>query len=752
MIDFSLASLAVLLVGLVVWKAGELRRLRSQLVTFQLTFPRALEAEGVTQFLSGLSGLLLPWWRRWLVTPFISAEIHASPGGIEHYLLVPGGWDQAIENLLQASAPAVRYQRVERPDVPVSFSAEYRLNTSQRPLRIDAPALSRKLLTNLQPLEPDEAVTVQWVISPAGPVAPARVATANERQRISTPEGVMTQAEAATALRAKQAHPLLLATGRLAVQAPTPARARRLLRHVEVAWHESRAPGVHLRRRLLPQRALAHRIAARVVPLAVWPGTYNAQELSGLIGWPIETTALPGVVLGGCRQLPASPLVPAAGTVLAEGTFPGAQRPLALDLQGRLRHVHVLGPTGTGKSTLLVNMAVQDLQAEHGVVLLDPKGDLVTDVLARVPAHRRQDVIVLDPADGQRIVGLNPLRAASGAAAEVVVENLVALFKSLYRSSWGPRTDDVLRAALLTLTARAGATLCEVPLLLTDPTFRRRIVGSLDDPVGLESFWGWYEGLSEAERLSVVGPVLNKVRAFTMRPRVRAIVGQSDPALELTDVLDSGKVLLVSLSSGLLGQEAAALLGAMVVAELWHATTARAGMEPAQRRPVMAYLDEWQYFLHLPTPMASVLAEARGLGLAMTLAHQHLGQLPEEAREAVLANARSRIVFQLAAGDARLVVRELGGVLSADDLQGLGPFEVVAQLFAGGTTQTPATGRTRALTVATSSGADLREASRSRYGIEREEVEAAIRARQQGGRAAGGVGRRSKPGHPESGR
>jgi hypothetical protein len=416
--------------------------------------------------------------------------------------------------------------------------------------------------------------------------------------------------------------------------------------------------------------------------------------------------------------------------VIADSNYPGNERPVAMDVEARLRHLHVLGPTGTGKSTLLVNMCAQDMESGRGVVLLDPKGDLATDVLARVPGNRKDDVIVLDPADDQFPVGLNPLRAGVNGSSEVVVENLVGLFKSLYRSSWGPRTDDVLRASLMTLAAFGNATLCEVPLLLTNPDYRRRVVGSLDDPIGLESFWGWYESLSDGERLTVVGPVLNKIRAFSLRPRVRAIVGQATPVLSLSEVLSQKRILIVSLASGLLGDEAASLLGALVVAELWHATMARSGLPASQRQPVMGYLDEWSRFLHLPTPMASVLAEARGLGLGLTLAHQHLGQLPEDARDAVLSNARSRVLFQLPASDARLVARELGGVLTVDDLQGLGGFEIAVQLFAHGSTQAPATARTRPMPPIISDPAVVRAESRKRYGVPRDEVEAAIRERQ----------------------
>jgi hypothetical protein len=237
---------------------------------------------------------------------------------------------------------------------------------------------------------------------------------------------------------------------------------------------------------------------------------------------------------------------------------------------------------------------------------------------------------------------------------------------------------------------------------------------------------------------------LNKVRAFTMRPRVRSIIGQAEPALVLDDVLARRKVLLVSLASGLLGEEAAALLGALVFAELWNATTARADLPAEQRTPAMAHLDEWQHFLHLPTPMPSVLAEARGLGLGLTLAHQHLGQLPEGVRDAVLANARSRVIFQVPAQDARLLAREFGNAPSSSELQTLDAFEVVAQVFAAGRTQPPVTLRTAAPSPGRGRADELRRRSSERYGVPLAEVEAAIRKRHQAPNADAPVGRRRR--------
>lgn len=741
-IVFGIMIVLLLTVATVI-RAFNRETLRRSFVAYRLGFPRELSAEDVTNAFTGLSGLLLPWWQRWIANPYVVLETHATSSGIEHFVLAPKRYATTVENVFQSALPSVRYEPVELPMAHVNRAVEHVLTSNDRPLSVNPAAMSLGLLATLSPVGQDETIVIQWIVAPHPPVATIKEQLT--RDHLVTGAQVSIDSEGTSALKAKQATTLLLAAGRVGVSGTNSRGETARIRRTEAAWHVARAPGVHLRRRWVPKTWTAKAMAARRAPVTVWPGRLNAVELAGFSGWPIGIVGLPGLRLGGCRQVPASPSIPRSGTVICDSTFPGDQRPLALDLQARLRHVHVLGPTGVGKSNLLSQMVIDDMNAGRGVVLLDPKGDLVTSILERVPAHRQEDVIVLDPADTSQPVGLNPLQSAHGVSAEVIVENLVGMFKSLYSYSWGPRLDDVIRAALLTLAGVEGTTLCEVPLILTNPAYRRKIVGKLDDPVGLESFWGWYEGLSDAERQAAVGPVLNKVRAFTMRPTVRSIIGQSNPTVQMRDVLADGKILLCSLASGLLGEEAASLLGALIVAELWHATTARSGMAAEHRKPAMAYLDEWQHFVHLPTPMASVLAEARGLALGMTLAHQHMDQLTAEAKHAVLANARSRVVFQLAAGDARLMAKELGTLLTADDLQGLGAYEVVAQLFAQGTTQAPATGRTRALDAPTSDPGLIRAESRARYGVPRDEVELAIRERQSGP-TAGTIGRKPRPG------
>jgi hypothetical protein len=748
---------SLLVAAVTLWRWVERSNELALLVGYELRFPRGLETEAVEAFVSALSGLLPPWWKRWLHSPVVIFETVADHSGIRQRLLVAESRRHQVEDMLQAHLPAARYTPLDSIEVPRARSAaSYRLSTQDRTLRVDAPRLSLGLLTALQALNTGEEVVVQWVLSPAGPVAPARAASPSTTRRawLAADDGTREDGEAVSALRAKQAAPLLHAVARIGATAATTKRARSLVHKVESAWHPARAPGVHFQRSLRPERWAASDLCRRLSPLFAWPLLLNAQELSGLLGIPVEAEQVPGLLLGGCRQLAPSPAIPSSGVVLGFSTFPGSERAIALDPQAQMRHLHAVGPTGTGKSTLLLNLITQDIVLGRGVTVLDPKGDLVADVLERIPSRRRDDVIVVDAADEIAPVGINPLRAVHGNG-EVIVENLVGLMHSLWSFSWGPRMDDILRAAMLTLVQKPGMSLVEVPALLLQDSFRRRLLGALDDPVGLESFWGWYQNLSDAERSTVVAAPLNKLRAFTMRPRIRRVIGQSDPKLDMREVLRGGKIVLVNLASGLLGQDAAALLGTLIVAELWNATTARAGLPQRQRRLHVAYLDEFQHFLHLPTPIATVLAEARGLGLGMVLAHQHLHQLPTEIREGVLANARSRVVFQVSRSDATVLARELSSTLTSDDLQGLGAYEIVASVFAGGQVSYPCTARTLPAPPVISDADEIRAASRKRYGQPIAEIDADIASRTAprssapiGTTARKGKGRKTSGGGP----
>lgn len=673
-------------------------------------------------------------------TPLILDSIGRA-GRVEHWLHVVEGRSGAVVNQLRSAIPGVAIEHGEPNELPeFGLAIDLRLSTRRRALRIDNQAdVARTVIEALANVGRDEAILLRWRLTDGifqMPV-PSRLQLHDESWAaaiVKAPFGAAPQpdSELIGAMRDKQREAGWRITGQLAVQAASASRRQQLANAVMGALRTAQAPGVALQGRSI-------RVGQVARPPRHGKLRLNAVELSGVSGWPIGDTSSAPVSRVGSRRLPASSAIPKEGRVIGESTWPGSARPLAMSPDDALRHLHLLGPTGTGKSTLMLNLIEQDMGAGRGLVVVDPKGDLVTDVLARVPDERLGDVVVIDASGGENVVGINPLAGGNGLAPEVAADQLLEVFHGLYASSWGPRTNDILGAALLTLARVGGQTLSSVPPLLTDAGFRRRIVGRLDDPLGLSPFWDEFEALSDAERTTAIAPVLRRLRPFVMRANLRRIVGQVSPSFNFRDVFTKRRIVLIDLAKGRIGGEAAQLLGALVLTQLWQAAQSRAAIPKERRHPVVAYLDEFQDYLALPVSLEDALAQARGLGLGFVLAHQHLKQLPPSVRSAVLSNARSRACFQLSAEDAREFARD-GGQVEADDFSSLDAFHFYAQLAAGNHVQPWCSGRGRPATEARANPADVRSGSLHRFGTPVAEVDAA--AEQLAERPSQSLGRR----------
>lgn len=358
------------------------------------------------------------------------------------------------------------------------------------------------------------------------------------------------------------------------------------------------------------------------------------------------------------------------GRVLGVAETAG-RRSVGLGVVDGRQHAHVLGATGSGKSTLLANLVLADTAAGRGVVVIDPKGDLVDDLLARLPQSSLSRLVVIDPAETVAPAALNVL---DGAEPEVAVDQVCGVFARIFSAWWGPRTDDVLRCALATLVRLPGATLADVPRLLTDSAWRAPLVARISghgrrDAAGLSGFWDHFDSLSAGGQAQVIGPVMNKLRAVLGRRFARNLLGSSRSSFDMAAVLDGG-TLLVRLPKGTIGDDTARLVGSLVIARAWQAATARAGNKI--RPDAVVYVDECQNFLNLPGTLADVLAEARGYHVGLVMAHQHLGQLPRDLAEAISANARNKIYFSCSPEDARVLARHTEPAIPASALSRLG--------------------------------------------------------------------------------
>jgi hypothetical protein len=675
---------------------------------------------------------------------FLALELDADPERVVHRIGVPA---VAVERVAQLLAVLVPDSALTGAGPRTEFSDGWRvsLSSAHRPLQVEHPErVARAVLAAATATSRDERIVVQWLLGrahaprPVGAATPAASVESWWRPLVGGSERPL-DPERRRALQQKRGDHAFACLGRVAIRAASPGRTRALAVGVLAGLRIAEAPGIGVKLVKEP----GYRCNEVVLPWR-FPYVLNVSELVGLLGWPLGDQPLPGVPRDASRWLRPDPRIRPHRRVLGAATAPGEDRQLGLSIDDARHHLHVIGPTGTGKSTLLANLICQDIAAGRGVVVIEPKGDLVQDVLARIPQERVGDVVVLDPTETDYPIGLNPL-LVRGRSPELVADQVLAVFHGLYEQNWGPRMQDILHASLLTLAGRGDASLCVLPALLTNPAVRRRLRAGIDDPIALEPFWAWFDAISDAERLQATAPVLNKLRPFLLRKSVRAIVGQVEPRFRIDEVFSKRKIVLVSLAKGLIGPEAAALLGSLFVAELWQAVLGRGRVPVERRHPVVVYADEFQDYVHLPTDMADALAQARGLGVGLTLAHQHLAQLPGNLKAAVLANARSRVCFQLSGDDAQAIARLAGDLLQASDLQRLHRYEAYAQLVVGGEVTDFASIRTLPLPAPTSDPAAVREASRLRYGRPVDQVEAEIRKLLEGDPDdAGPLGRRRR--------
>ncbi|WP_200300811.1 type IV secretory system conjugative DNA transfer family protein [Streptomyces adelaidensis] len=720
---------------------------------FSLTFPADLNADHVTAWLHAVSGTLTSGPRRLLGVSSFVCEVEAREAGIQHRLRVPEGQAGYVAGQLRSLMPGSTVTPAGEEEAPLQWTAAVELGTSapRRGLGVwNAEALASSLLTTMQPLGRGEAVVLQWVLSPALRERPPQQASDSGPPGFAGRLlGGVGDRDRITDERAKLGEPNFLAVLRLAVKAGSPARSDQLLAQMRSSL--SGASGGHSRfkRRVTSSRRVIERVQRAAVP-TLFPARVSVSELTGLLAWPIGAPHVAGLPRGRTRQLAPVGAVSRAGRVIARSNFPGVQRPLALSPAESLWHLQVVGPTGSGKTALLTNLIAQDMNAGRGVVLIESKGDLFKAALERVPERRLHDVVVLDVSDTNYPVGFNILQGSPF----VVAADIQRLFDHLYpQDARGVRVRQGFYHLILTLMMSAGTT---APMTFADigalavprpdqEEFSQNLVRGV---AHIEELAAWWQGFGDARtRASHFQPVMDRIWQLNNRPSIRNIIGQSRSTVDLADILRSAKILLVNLSRATEGKDTAGLLGSLLLNSVWSAVQAGA-TDPA--RPTMLYLDEFQDFINLPFEPADMFAQSRSRGLAMTVAHQFLGQLSRELQDATQNNARSTVVFQTSADEARTFARGFGSSLTPDDFMNLRRFEVVARLATTEGVSTPVTGVTLPPVVETGFADEVRRLSRATYARPAAEVDEEIKRRRGGQPAPAPPTRRPRFGGPRS--
>lgn len=449
----------------------------------------------------------------------------------------------------------------------------------------------------------------------------------------------------------------------------------------------------------------------------------SADEVTGIVHLPSAEVLSPRLI----RQVRATRAAPPnltvqAGVVLGQNEHAGVSVSVHLDAEMRTRHMHVIGASGTGKSTLLYNLIRQDIEAGRGVGVIDPHGDLVDSVLGAIPKERLGDVVLVDPADPEYAVGFNILRAHSELEKTILASDLVSVFERL-STSWGDQMGSVLSNAVLAfLESSRGGSLLDLRRFLVEPAFRAEFLKSVADP---EVAYYWRTAFPLLTGNKSVGPILTRLDAFLAPKAIRHMVGQKESRLDFADIMDSGKIFLAKLSQGAIGRENSHLLGSLLFSKFQQLSVARQAQDATQRRDFVLYADEFQNFV--APSVAEILSGGRKYRLALVLAHQELRQLEKnkEVASAVMGNAATRVVFRVGDDDARTLAAGFAH-FEATDIQSLGTGEAICRVekrdgdfnLAIPMPQYPCDQFERAREVAS--------ASQQRYGTRRVEIDAAL--------------------------
>ncbi len=413
--------------------------------------------------------------------------------------------------------------------------------------------------------------------------------------------------------------------------------------------------------------------------------------------------------------------------LFAETTFRNQFRKFGIKTDDRRRHMYLIGKTGMGKSTILENMIVEDIRAGRGVAVVDPHGDLAEKVIQYIPSNRINDVIYFNPADTNHPIAFNVVEQVAPEFRHLVASGLIGVFEKLWADSWGPRLEYILRNSILAILDYPNSTLLSVTRMLSDKSFRKKVIEKIQDPV-VKAFWTKeFAGYADKFAAEAVSPIQNKVGQFLSSSLIRNIVGQVNSALDLRMVMDERKILIMNLSKGRIGEDNSELLGAMVITKIQLAAMSRVNVLEHERPDFYLYVDEFQNFA--TDSFANILSEARKYRLNLIMGHQYIEQLSDKVKAAVFGNVGTLVVFRVGATDAEELVKEFTPVFTEEDLVNLPKYNTCLKLMIDGVASDPFSARgLPPLTEAEKTGNEeaVVAASRARYASEKNEIEEKI--------------------------
>lgn len=539
--------------------------------------------------------------------------------------------------------------------------------------------------------------------------------------------------DAVKALQMKVAKPLFEVNLRLVASAGSPFQANDILDGLTAGFSQFGSPMRNDFRIVKPRnpKNIVHDFIYRMFDNGE-KMMLSAEEIASIYHLPISSTETPRVKWLKSKEAAPPDNLPTRGILIGDAMFRGAGKPVYITDDDRRRHIYVVGQTGTGKSTLLGNMIIEDIQAGKGVAIIDPHGDLVENALGFVPKERLDDVIYFNPGDLERPLGLNMLDFNYDRPEEktFIVNEMQSIFNKLFsQETMGPMFEQYMRNALLLMMEdmpNEPATLVEVPRIFTDAEYRKRKLARIHNPVVID-FWEKeaVKAGGEASLANMTPYITSKFNNFISNDYMRPIIGQPKSAFNFRDVMDNKKILLINLSKGKIGDINAGLLGMVFTGKILMAALSRVDIADAEKRTDFnLYIDEFQNFT--TDSIATILSEARKYHLNLTMAHQFIAQLEDKIKDAVFGNVGSELVFRVGVQDAEFLVKQFEPAFDQNDLINIDNLNAFAKILINGQTSKPFNLK---IGIASWNGGNkelaekLKEYSRTKYGQDRKTIE-----------------------------
>ncbi len=703
----SLAFILLLVMGFVLigyiifllWKYRDREERSLEYVLMQIAVPRdnEIKIDAAEQMFSSLYGIYKSsFWSFLKPQQHFSFEIVAKQEDIRFYAAVPRKLMDLVEKQIHGAYPGADIKEVDEYSIftetgKVAFAALRLKNVSFMPIRVyrDLPTDPLSSITSvLAKMREGEGAVMQVLIQPTSGKwrSLGRSYISKTKKDEANPEKASFKVDPKSleAIEQKTSKPGFNAVIRLVVSAGTDEEAKMHLDNLLTSFGQFAGDNNHFTKVKFPlfmKKLFMMDFIYRYFPIfnfMMFPqySVLNSDELATIFHLPNKSVETAHIFWLNAKRAPAPSQIPTSGLYLGKSRYRGVERPIFISEEDRRRHVYIIGKTGTGKSQLLEEMIVQDIKNGKGCAVVDPHGDLIDGVLSRIPAERAEDVIYFDPSDTDRPMGLNMLEAKTEEQKHFVVTSIVGLMYKLYdpmkTGIIGPRFEHAIRNAMLTVMVEPGNTFVEVVRVLTDASFVQELLPKLQDPI-IRRYWtDQIAQTADFHKSEVLDYIVSKFGRFVTNKLMRNIIGQSESSFDFRKVMDEGKILLVNLAKGKVGEENSNFLGLILVPRILISAMSRQEIPEEKRRDFYLYVDEFQNFA---TPdFAQILSEARKYRLNLIVANQFIGQMEEEVKNAVFGNVGTLIAFRVGVTDANYLQHEFQPTFNESDLINIDKF------------------------------------------------------------------------------